>query len=760
MPEASPQSSSDEQSLTGPYGQVQLTRDHHGVPSITAPSSEAAWWGLGYAAAGDRLWQLEYDRRRACGRWSEAAGRTGLPADRLARRLRLDDAARRDVAVMDPETLSAFTAYARGVNSGAEARPLPPEYEATGLTFEPWEPWHSVAAFKIRHVLMGAWQYKLLRARILADEGPDAFAALDPTHGRRAWLTTPSGTRQGDEPGIEADLLEQSWHDLTAAAVELGFLSEVEAGSNAWVVAGDRTTTGAAILCNDSHRALDVPNVYWQAQVTCPEFAVTGATFPGIPGFPHFGHNAHVGWAITNAAADAQDLMVEQFRSKGGSLEVRTATGWQPAETRTERILVRGSDGEPTAESELTSVQTPNGPVVHGDPSTGRALSLRWTATDRPCSQFAVLGRMLRATSVEELIDVHEEWIDPVNNLLCADEQGNIGYLLRGALPQRRDRAAATLPLPGWAEASGWDGFVPFERMPREINPSNGYLANANNTVVDPAGPLLVTHAANDIFRIERIHELMHAHERHSPEQLHSYQNDVSSVPARWWSDYLTGLPVQKEDQPRRILAEWDGDLRQESPAPVLYAYFRRELLRHALLKVVSTATAERLLSAELPASAVLLKRWLAQLTWQIGATGRPGAPVDDDLVGVALADAWELARAQCGPDPLRWRWPEVHRLHPRHTLAHLGLASPAPISADGDHDTVQNASYGWRRGTPFHVTNTAVYRQVLNFAGEPGGSWVIPGGASADPTSVHYEDQSEQWAKGALWPMPGWLSR
>jgi len=743
--------------LDSPYGLVTVSRDAHGIPSIAAPSAVAGWWGLGHAAAQDRLWQLEYDRRRACGRWSEAAGRAGLAADRLARRLRLEDAARADVAAMSARTRAAFAAYAAGVNAGAASVPLPPEYARTGIGFEPWEPWHSVVAFKIRHLLMGVWQFKLLRARILAEEGIDAFTVLDPVPREGMRVTTPSGARIPADLAADPELWRTGWGEIADAAAELGFLSEVESGSNAWVVAGSRTTTGMPVLCNDPHRAADVPNVYWQAHLECPEFAVTGATFPGIPGFPHFGWNGRVAWAITNAAADAQDLIVERFREGERGLEVQTPRGWRPADVRTESILVRepGTGAQETVE--LLTVATGNGTVVHGDPTAGRALALRWTATDRPCTQFEILEKILLARTVPELLDAHDGWIDPINNLLAADADGNIGYLLRGALPARRDVAAAQLPVPGWIESSGWDGLVPFARMPREVNPENGYLANANNTVTDPAGDVLVTHAANDFYRIERIDELLESQERYSVEELRGYQNDRTSIAARLWGGYLARLAPGQGDEEfaRAELAAWSGALDEQGAAPVVYAHFRRELARLALPRIVSAGMAERLIRAELPASGPLIKRWISQVAWEIRLSGVPRAPVDEALVREALAAAVVAARDASGQDPTTWTWRGIHLLRPTHSLPGSGFADPAPAHAAGDSDTLENAAYGWRSGSPFDVTNTSVYRQVIDFSDGGRGGWVIPGGASGDPESEHYEDQLAIWESGSMLPMP-----
>ena len=373
---------------------MKIERDALGIPLITAESTRDAWFGLGYAAAEDRMWQMEYDRRRAAGRWAEVSGGAGLAGDVLARRLRLPESAQRDLAAMSAPSRDTFTAYAHGVNAYLNAGgELPPEYGLTGIVAEPWEPWHSIAAFKIRHVLMGTWQVKLLNATVLARCGAGVLSRLEPGVAAGTLLTLPPG-------GRTSELYLAAAGDLSRAARELGFLAEVEAGSNAWAVAGARSASGFPVLCNDSHRALDCPNAYWQARLRCPDFDVAGATFPGFPGFPHFGQTPRLAWAITHTGADVQDLYVEQFRGTGASLEYRTADGWVGTDGRPEEIVVAGSAPVP-----IETWATANGSVVHGDPRTGTALSLRWSATAEPCLGFEVLQAMLSATTVEELAD-------------------------------------------------------------------------------------------------------------------------------------------------------------------------------------------------------------------------------------------------------------------------------------------------------------------------------------------------------------------
>ncbi|MGP4020580.1 penicillin acylase family protein [Saccharopolyspora sp. 5N708] len=723
-----------------------ITRDEYGIPSVVADTEQQAWYELGWAAAEDRLWQLEYDRRRARGRWAEVVGAAALPADRLARRLRLVDAAAADVAAMDPRTLDTFEQYAAGVNGYVAAHGTPVEYDRGGIGWEAWTPQDSVLAFKIRHVLMGAWQYKVARAALRARTGAEVAEKLNPQPLPGMRVTVPPLARIPDD-NRRAELVEQARADVEAAAEHLGFFAESEGGSNAWVLGPSRTSTGKPLLANDSHRALDAPNTYWQAHLRCPEFAASGATFPGIPGFPHFGHNGRVGWAITNAAGDAQDLFVEQFRAG----EVRTADGWVPAEVRDERIVVR--DGEDHVER---CWRTPNGPVVHGDPSSGGpssqwAVSLRWTATDGACEQFGVLRRMLLAGDVRTLLDAQDGWVDPLNNLLAADVDGHIGYLLRGTLPARESLAAAQVPVPGWKREHHWRGRVPFAEMPRTEDPPEGIIVTANNTVTADERPY-VSHALNDCYRVERIHELAAAAGPATVADMRAWQGDTRSVAARRWSELLAarGPFTGDAEQARALLAAGDGDLGPGGEVGLVHACFRREVARRVLDREIGAETRSWLMACGLPGMPVVLRRWFASLTWPRDGV-LPAHELGDELLADALAAAWQQAN-RSGLQP----WGEVHRTAARHPLHPVvgGEFDPPRVGIGGDNETIQNGAYGWAPGAPFDITNLSVYRQVLDLAELGASGWVIPGGASGQPGSAHYADQLSGWQRHELVPM------
>ncbi|MCP5152585.1 MAG: penicillin acylase family protein [Ectothiorhodospiraceae bacterium] len=741
------------------HGAITIRRDAHGVAHVDASDEHDAWLGQGYAAAQDRLWQMDFDRRRAVGRLAEVTGararfggEDAIAADVLARRLRLEAASRADVAAMSAETRAMFDAYAAGVNAFiAGGDPLPVEFTLCDYRPEPWAAWHSVVVFKIRHVLMGLWQQKVAWAHFLSKVDPERAALLPDTG-------SPPGTATILPPGAAvASVLDTAAADIAAVAGSLGFLAEVDGGSNSWVVSGTRVTTGHPVLCNDSHRALDVPNAYWQIHVRCPGFDVIGATFAGVPGFPHFGHNGSVAWNITHTQADYQDLFVERFDTDAPG-RYRSGDGWKQADRREERIAVRAAD-----DVVVETWATDHGPVVHGDPRQGHALALRYTATDRACRQWECLRPMLAARTVAALHETQREWVDPVNNLVSADTAGHIGYLCRGRLPIRASSAGRRVPAPGWDGAHEWLGDVPFERMPQVIDPPQGYIGTANQRVIDADEPYVSDLYASP-HRADRIRELLDGTGTLSPETIVAMQGDRVSLVARAVGALLARLDPCAGDaeRARRMLAGWDGEQLGDDPRPLLFACLRRELMRAVLEGTVGPDACAWLNAQPAPAYGRLMNHWMSGLVAGLDARYRdhaPGGRAWSAVLPAVLEAAWQAACAVGGDDPQTWRWDHHHRTAARHPLSfafpeHAALLDPPAVGVGGDGDTLQAAGYVWKPGGALGLTLLSVYRQVVDFADAEHGSFVVPGGVSGLPGTAHYADQLEHWRTHRRVPM------
>ncbi|MFW6074314.1 MAG: penicillin acylase family protein [Chloroflexota bacterium] len=729
-------------------GTIAIHRDEFGIPHIQAESIDDAFFAQGFVHGQDRLWQMEFDRRRASGRWSEVAGKTGLIFDKFARRVGIARSAKHHLDQLNGETRAMLNAYSRGVNAFIESTSsLPIEYTIVGIEPEPWEAWHTVAVYNVRHILMGTGLSKLLRARSLHFVGPEFASKL-------------RAESQGDEvlivpPGEEyrASLADLSVFDPGNDAISR--LAEFDAGSNNWVVHGDRTETGKPLVAGDSHRALDVPNVYYQMHLACPEFDVIGFSFLGVPGFPHFAHNAHVAWAITHAGADYQDLFVERFDPNDPG-RYRFQDEWRSASRSVEKIDVM--DGE-TEEVEI--VETHHGPIVFGDPSSGAAIAYRYTATSEPNPGLQCFVPMLRARSVDEYDEAMRDWVEPGNNLVMADTDGNIAYLTRGKIPIRSE-ANFWLPVPGWTGEHEWQGMIPFEELPRSKNPDTGFIATANNRIVDDDYPNRIAIDFAPPSRAQRIIANLEHMTDATVDDMATVHADRISIPSAIFRGRLAKLSFESplEQDAQRLVIAWNGLMSPDQSEPAIYIATRQHLTK----RVAGLPVFERYLHNPFAAEEPPLvgpNGLLWFLTPGLLANDDPIVLPDDvtwdDLVHQAFRDAIAELREELGPDLDTWKWGDLHRTHPQHPLAIANpeLAeslNPPSVSAGGDGDTPQAAAI--YPTVNYRVAGTSVTRYIFDVADWDNSRWIVPLGSSGHPASPHWADQAERWSKVEYVPM------
>jgi penicillin amidase len=323
---------------------------------------------------------------------------------------------------------------------------------------------------------------------------------------------------------------------------------------------------------------------------------------------------------------------------------------------------------------------------------------------------------------------------------------------------------------------------VPFGDMPRVVDPAAGFVMTANNAITDGDEPY-ISYTFAQPFRAERLRSLLAGSPVLSVAELAAMQADTVSMAARSWGRVLGGLgpfPDGSAEAARALLAGWDGDLAAGSGAALLYACFQRALADALYRPLLGPGTWEWMASGALAPTVTMIRRWLANDTWELlggpvaSASGAASGAVSEAVSGAAsdavpggeraervlaavpgaLAAAWAAAAAHGGPDPGQWRWGDVHQAARVHPLAAAGPLPRVPMG--GDADTIQAAGYGWRSGSPFTVLSLSVYRQVVDLADPGSASYVIPGGASGDPESPHFADQLAEWALHRRIPMNG----
>ena len=300
-----------------------------------------------------------------------------------------------------------------------------------------------------------------------------------------------------------------------------------------------------------------------------------------------------------------------------------------------------------------------------------------------------------------------------------------------------------------------------FASLPRAVDPDAGFVMTANNTMTDASSPY-ISYTFSQPFRAERIRSLLAGSGSLSAASLAGLQADTVSWAALAWIRVLGGLGPFADsgaEAARSLLASWDGDLGVESGAALLYACFQRALAAGLYRPVLGDRTWEWMASGVPAPTTTLVRRWLANDTWELLGGPTPDASVGAErsdrvlaALPAALAAAWASATEYGGADPGRWRWGDVHQAARVHPLSAVGPLPGVPMG--GDADTIQAAGYGWKAGSPFTVLSLSVYRQVVDLASPDTASWVIPGGASGDPESPHFADQLAEWAEHRRIPM------
>ncbi len=721
--------------LAGLAQPVEVWRDPWGIPHIRAAGEEDLFFAQGFATAQDRLWQMDFDRHQALGRWAEWAGKVGLARDRLLRASGMGQAARADLAVCSPEAQRMVEAYARGVNAFIEStRSLPVEYTLLGEKPEPWEAWHCLAVYKIRNTLLGTFEPKLFRTRLLKRFGPTRLAALVKGYPQGHLLTVPPGVEYLG-PALD---VEEVLRPLAA-----GWLDGVDLGSNAWSLGGKFTRSGLPLVGGDSHRGLDVPNVYYQVHLACPALEVIGHAVPGVPGALHFCHNQHLAWGMTHGMADTQDLYVERFR--GGGREYLFKGEWRPAQVHRETIAVCGAVA---VEVEIT--RTHHGPIIAGDPKMGAALAIADPGLQGATPWLDAVRDAMRAHSVAELDQAFSRWTDRVNNYAVADTQGHFGYLHAGKIPIRGE-ANGWCAVPGWTGEHEWRGYIPHAELPHALDPEIGYAVTCNQRVAGAEYPYYVgllfapQHRARQVQR--HLLELQ-ARGEASLDQMQAIHAESGSLPARVWVEAL--LRVKPLDAPsaqaQELLRGWDGRMDRNLPQPLIYSQVREKVLGR-----VSAALFGELAGA--PGSETHLRQLELELVLDL-EKGEEGLLPAGQHWPALLAESLEAAvgqlREKLGPELGRWRWGQVHHTQPRHPLSAIFPEAgqhldPPRVEAHGDGDTP--LAGGYSHAAPFVVATVSVNRYLFDPADWDQCRWITPLGASGHPASPHWADQAQRWA-------------
>ena len=747
--------------VRGLSGPVTVERDALGVPTLSGRTRADVARALGFVHAQDRFFQMDLLRRHAAGELAELFGRAALEHDRTVRVYRFRALARTVFAGLPPPQRSLLIAYAEGVNAGLRSlRARPFEYIVLGVNPQPWKPEDSVlVVYAMTLDLQDAGRYERSLAAVRDAYGLEAVKFFAP-------LATPDDAALDGSTAPIPPIPSPQTIDLRLSAARhfparpVPGSDLVSVGSNAFALAGAHTANGAALLANDMHLALRVPNIWYRASLVWPAAQpstanpqpsvnrVTGVTLPGAP-LVVAGSNGHIAWGFTNAYADVSDLVTIGLLAEAPTL-YEDGDKLDKIDERTETILIKGS-----APVTITGRWTKWGPIVAQD-GDGRPLALHWVALDPAATNYSLMRLETARTAGEALAVANRAGI-PAQNFVVADADGAIGWTIAGRLP-RRVGFDGRLPT-SWAYGDrSWDGLLPPDEVPRILAPPSGRIWTANQRVLGGAALAKIGDGGYERpYRAAQIRDDLAGLDHAAPRDLLAIQlDDRALFLGRWQKLLLATLTpeavAEKKSRAelRRLAAHWEGRAQVDSVSYRLVREFRLQVVRLVFTPIFAPCV------DSYPAFDYSRFNYEPAL-WAMIEQKPPHllnprfARWDDLLLAAADGVVTEMDHEGATLDRATWGRFNTARIRHPFSRSLPGLLAdfldmPADeLPGDTDMPRVQRPAFG------------ASERLVVSPGHENEGVFEMPGGQSGHPLSPFYRAGHEAWVHGEPTPfLPG----
>jgi len=733
---------SGEVTLGGLKEDVEIIRDTFGVPHIYAKNEPDLYFALGYAMAQDRFWQMEFYRRLGHGRLSEVLGEDLVKVDRYFRTITAGGLNKRI-----PDDLAFLPkSFADGINAYMETNSdrLPFEFKLLGYRPDPWNAEDYLAILKVVNWgLSSGWKVDLTAAKILEKVGTERFKEAFPVWPGDAPLIIPEGS----------NALSSLSTPLTGTMnlVERMTTLSASAASNNWVVSGIKSVTGKPILANDPHLMLTNPCFWWEAHMVCPTIHVSGFAIPGVPGIA-VGQNLHVAWGVTNVMVDDVDFYIEKINPESPR-QYWVKDHWEEMKRIEETILVKGRD---PVKTEI--LLTHHGPVVTDMKSPKeKILSARWAFTEGiPPAQAAYL--LAKAKNIQEVQEALRYWQVPCQNFVFADDAGNIGYWCCATIPIR-SKGDGILPSPGWTDEYEWKGYVSFEKRPHLINPKEGFIATANNKVIDDHYPYFLGHYWEPPDRITRTRQLIKTKEKLSVDDFKRMQQDVYSVLASEMVPKMIQVlelrfAGEEGQKAKNILAKWDFVMDKESAGACLFEVTFRKMMDN----IFKDELGEELYNEYLETSSFLPRALRSMI--RNGSSYWFGQKALEDIIAISMKQMFSELRELMGSNMSKWTWGKIHSLTFEHAFGKKRLLgwifNLGPFPVGGSHLTVNMRHYSY--GKPYQVDHGVSERIIVDLSNPQNSLRVLPTGESGHLRSAHHKDQIDLYLSGRY--HTGWMDR
>ena len=718
--------------VTLPVGEeVKVITDNEGVPHIEAQNDRDLYMAQGYVQAQSRMFQMELSRRQASGMLSELVGEAALDRDKYFRTLGLRRAAEDSHALYSDEAKEVLQWFADGVNAyikeAKEEKSLPFEYKLLGSEPEEWTALDSLTIGKFMAFdLGGHWERQAFNYYLLNHFDEEKATELFPSY-----------------PKNHQAILRENEIDV-ASAFEKAVIPHEFNGSNNWVVSGDKTESGFPLLADDPHLGLATPSVWYEMHLKSDKVNVSGVIFAGVPGII-LGSNETIAWGVTNTGPDVQQLYLEKGHPEEENKFLFEGE-WEEARVIDEPIKVKGKE---TVDYQVR--ETRHGPVISefaGKSNQDEVLSLKWTALE-PTTELQAILEINQASDWESFEKGLESFLAPAQSFVFADKAGTIAFKANGNIPIYEDGSDALLPLLGWEKKHEWTGYIPFDELPKLINPEKGFIATANNKIADDTYPYHISNVWAQPYRYERIYEQLKANDALTLQDMKDLQMDTKNLRAGEFLPHLmkevkqTKLSKEAKEA-LEILEAWDQFDESDQAAPLIF---------HAWLEKF-----DQLVYAEIPKEINDLFTSKGQTSDALLRLGDDSIWIKDrggfaSVLNQALSESIEELSDAYGSDLTAWQWGDFHQVEFTHPLSSVNgllaaILNPQGRLAVGGSGVTAMAARDDGTGK---VDHGASWRFIADLADLNRTYHIVGPGQDGHFKSDYYQSQLKDWVDGVF---------
>lgn len=716
---------------------INVRYDEDMVPHIVARNAYDLYYAQGYVTARDRLWQMEVQVRKAEGRLSEIFGGATAAQDLYFRRLQLQPAAEKSLALMngDCSIREMLTAYSDGVNAyigQLDNSTLPVEYKLFGHQPRTWSPLNAVLIMKLMTETLAGGSDDFEMSQLLQQFGSKTTADLFPNYPYKEDPVMPAGTKWDFTAHLPPATNTNTAIAIPDAPEHAPRHEGI--GSNNWALGSGKTSSGYPLLANDPHLKLTLPSIWYQVQLMEPAQNVYGVSMPGVPSVV-IGFNSNIAWGVTNVYADVMDWYAIKFRDET-CREYAYDGRWLPVREKIERIRIRGG-GEITD----TVLLTHYGPVFanKSQPADRTRYALKWIGHE-PSQEIASFYYINHAGGYAQFRQALQYFTAPAQNFVYADKYKHIAMVSAGKYPLKLQEQGKYV-LDGSNPDNEWRGWIPYEQNPAVLDPGRGFVSSANQSLTDQAYPYYINWKFSPSERARRINAQLSGMSDATADAQRLLQNDKFSIVAQDVLPLmLSSLPqasTPAQQQAITLLREWDMNITKSSGAATFFNAWWGNLYEAIWADEFSN-------SPQKPGRDRTVKLLLEESAspW-FDDTRTPARETANDLIAQTFSYTLDSLVKNFGPAGKSWEWGR----HKASVIEHIGKVGSFGTGFFGSEGSASTVDAQSRNSGPS-------WRMVVELGDQVRAYGILPGGQSGNPGSYYYDNSLAAWKAGKLRPL------